>query len=134
MELNSKYASIDTNIILLFTMNDNPLKRQRALKLLLDGREYYVDSVAIMETVYVMTKNNFDRRTIVEDTKDFLSNTMIHYDKKMFDEVFEKFISHPSLSLEDCVLDYQAKKENRLPLYTFDKKFANQAETATLVK
>lgn len=133
MESNSKHASLDSSVILRFTLVDNQSQLQHAKRMLAGGGEYYVDGVAIMECVYVMTKNGYQHETIAKDIQDFLMNPMIHYDERFFNPIFEEYSSHPSLSFDDCVLAARTEQKGYSALYTFDKKFAHQSKIAKLV-
>lgn len=133
MESNSKYASLDSNFILRFILIDNQAQLKRAVDLLANGGEYYVDDVAIMECIYVMTKSGYDRKAIASDIQDFLLNPMIHYNKAFFSPIFKDYVSHPSLSFDDLVLAARVEEKGRVPLWTFDKKFAHQSKIAKLV-
>lgn len=136
MELNfrKKYDYLDTCIILRIILGDIPEQKKRAIELLLSGKTFYVDGVAIMEAAHVMARDHYSRTDIVENLKEFLSNTMIEYDKTLFDKALEDYKNHPSLSLDDCVLAARASGQDGSTVWTFDKKFANQSEVATLVK
>ena len=133
MDSKSKYASLDTSFILRFILLDNQTQLIRAKEILINGGEYYVDDVAIMECIYVMTKNGFSRKEMIGDIRDFLSNPSIHYYKDFFDPIFQDYISHPSLSFDDLVLAARVEENCYTPLYTFDQKFARQSKVAKLV-
>lgn len=133
MESNSKYASLDSNFVLRFILVDNQSQLESAINLLASGGEYYVDDVAIMECVYVMTKKGYNRKAIISDIQDFLINPMIHYNRAFFTPVFKDYVSHPSLSFDDLVLAARVEEKGCAPLWTFDKKFAHQSKIAKLV-
>ena len=128
-----KYQSIDSCIILRMIRGDIPEQRQLARSLLLNGMDYYVDEVAIMGCVHVLTKYRCTRIKIVSDLQLFLSNSMIHYNKSFFDPVFDNYIKHPSLSFDDCVLDARIEQKGHEPLWTFDRKFARQSSSTHLL-
>jgi len=128
-----KYQSIDSCIILRMLIGDIPEQRQSVRSLLLNGSNYYVDEVAIMECVHVLTKLHATRTKIASDLQLFLSNPMIVYDESLFEPVFSHYVKHPSLSFDDCVLDAKIKQKGHEPLWTFDKKFANQSSSACLL-
>lgn len=128
-----KYDSIDSCIILRTIIGDIPEQKKTANDLLLNGADYYVDEVAIMECVHVLTKMQATRTEITSDLQIFLSNPMIHYDKSFFEQVFKNYVKHPALSFDDCVLDAKIKQKGYEPLWTFDRKFAHQSSTARLL-
>ena len=101
--------------------------------LLLNGDTYYVDDVAIMEAVHVQTREGKSRAAIINSLRVFLANSMIVYNKKLFEPIFKDYLARPSLSFDDLVLAARAAETGRTPLYTFDKKFARQSKVAELV-
>ncbi|MBR3322027.1 PIN domain-containing protein [Candidatus Saccharibacteria bacterium] len=133
MDSKSREVSIDSCILLRIIQRNNHEQYKKAVDLLLNGYDYYVDSVAIMEVVYVLTKEKMRRAKILENLKTLLDNPMIIYDKMFFAGVFEKYATHPSLSFDDCILEARIAMKRKEPLWTFDKKFANQSEVAELV-
>lgn len=114
-------------------LRDNSEQENRAKMLLLSGQNFYVDDVAIIECVYVLTKKGYTRVEISEFLQSFLLNPMIEYNKVVFDSIFEKYVLHPSLSFEDLAIAAHAEQKGHTPLYTFDKKFAHQSKITKLV-
>ena len=129
----SRYESIDTNILLRMMINDNRAQRKKVVELLLGGPTFYVDKVVIIEAVYVMTKEGYARDEIIDKLEAFLDNIMIRYDVEFFETVFRDYVTHPSLSFEDLVIAKQVEENGMEPLWTFDRKFANQSEVAKLL-
>ena len=103
------------------------------MDLLLSGRDFYVDDVVIMEVIYVLTKEKMRREKILDNLLTLLDNPMMIYDKRFFAGVFERYATHPSLSFDDCVLEARIAMRRKEPLWTFDRKFANQSEAAKLL-
>ena len=126
----SNYSAIDSNVLLRIILNDIPEQREKAVILLLSGRNFYVDDVAIMEAAYVLKKCGRSHAEIVEVLEVLLENQMLVYNKSFFDQVFKLYRSHPSLSLDDCCLNCRVMAKGCSELWTFDKKFANQAPIA----
>ncbi len=133
MESTYRESSIDSCLLLRIIQRNNLEQCQKAIDLLLGGRDFYLDDVAIMETIYVLTKAKMPRDEIVDIMMTFLNNPMINYDRHFFAGVFEKYASHPSLSFDDCVLEARVAMKRKEPLWTFDRKFANQSEVAKLL-
>lgn len=130
----SNLEAIDTNIILRLILGDNPTHKQKARNLLLSGREFYVDDLAITETVYVLEGEGKSREAIVHHLTTLLSNDMLHYHADIFAEVFPVYATHPSLSFSDCYLAAKIASLDHEPLWTFDHKFATQSPTAKELK
>jgi len=133
LKFRRKYASLDSCIALRIIQGNIPEQRKSALALLLNGGDYYMDDVAIMEVTYVLQKDHVRRKDIIENLEIFLSNPMIHYNKAFFKDIFRDYLSHPALSMEDLVLAKRAEASDRTPLYTFDQKLARQSKFAKLV-
>lgn len=91
--------------------------------------------MAIYEAVYVMSSKqyNFNREKIVRSLQNFLSEPRFDYNKPVFDLVFEEFPKHPKLSFADCYMCALTKVHEMNPLWTFDKKLANQCEIARAI-
>ena len=133
LKFRKKYSSIDSCIILRTLQGNVPAQKKKAVEFLLSGGDFYVDEVVIMETVYVLTKDHTPRQKIVDDLRTFLSNSMIQYNASFFEPVFDNYLSHPSLSFDDCVIEARISAKGYTPLWTFDKKFAHQTTTARLL-
>lgn len=129
----SRITSIDSCILLRIILRNNLEQTQKAVSLLLSGGDFYVDDVVIMEVVYVLTKEKMRRSKILDNLVTLLDNPMIIYDKAFFAGVFERYATHPSLSFDDCVLEAKVAMKRKKPLWTFDKKFANQSDVAKLL-
>lgn len=86
-----------------------------------------------MEAVYVLTKEKYTRKDIVDSLRLLLDSDIFIYNKKFFTPVFERYLSHPFLSFNDCVIEAKVNEKYALPLWTFDHKFAQQSSTAKLL-
>ena len=128
--------SIDTNLIVRIITGDVPDLRERAIRLLSDDTIlYYVDDIAISESVYVLTHvYRYTRPEVAERILGFLSIATVKVDEQLFADVFEMFLKYPSLSFNDCYLSVKSARLGVEPLWTFDKKFATHSPTAKLLK
>ena len=133
MALLSKYASVDTCILVRLMIHDIPSQYDLALDLILNGQSFYVDPAVISESVYVLTKLGKARKDIAGGIQTLLSNEVFIYDRELYGHIFERYLTHPSLSFDDCVLEARAEAKGYTPLWTFDQKFAHQSETARLL-
>lgn len=133
MESRYRYASVDTNILIRIVAPDDEEQYRRALSLILNGDDYYIDDYVVMETVYVLEKEKYSRREIVDSLSCLFKNDVFIYNEKFFKLVFERYLSRPSLSFNDCVIEARVKEKNALPLWTFDRKFARQSSTTSLL-
>lgn len=129
----SKIEAVDSCVILRYLEGDVPEQTEKARDLFLSGRNLYVSQAVISEVVYVMTKYYYSRKDIAEYFLLLLNNPMFVYDRKFFESVFEDYVKHPSLSFEDLVITKRAEERGCIPLWTFDRKLANQSEAAKLL-
>ena len=129
----TRINGIDSCIILRLLLKDIPEQVKLVQELIMDGHDYYLDDVAIMEVVHVMTKEGRYRNEIVDAILSLLRNAMFVWDRDFFEPVFLKYLQHPSLSFDDIVLAKRAEDAGYSCLWTFDKKFAKQMEVARLL-
>lgn len=133
MNLPSKIEAVDTCVLLRVLEGDIQEQAERALELLLSGRDFYITETVISEVVYVMTKEGYDRKEIAEKMKVLFDNPMFVYDRKFFEPVFKDYLKNPSLSFEDLIIAKRAEERECIPVWTFDRKFAKQMKVARLV-
>ena len=130
MELKSKCESLDTNVILRLVMDGDFKQKAKAMKLVLSPRKtFFIDDSVVSECVYVLEKEQYSRADISAMLLSLFQNKMFLLNH-IFDEVFPFYIAHPSLSFEDCYLNFRIAEKGTSPLWTFDRKFANQSEVA----
>lgn len=129
-------GSLDTNSILRLLLNDIP-KQHTAVKKLIsvnDG-QFMVADIAIIELAFVLNKHyDFSRDQVNEALLGLIQLKEINCNRRMIEKALFLYINHPALSFEDCCLSAYAELNNAEPLWTFDKKLANQATNANLIK
>ena len=129
--------SIDINVILRFITRDVPALYDKAFQLLAQTEvDFVVDDIAISETVYVLSHNpyKYSRENIVKHLLVFfeIPNILIQ-NRQFMEDVLEFYAEHPALSFNDCYLAIKANLSGNDPLWTFDRKLANQIATVELV-
>ena len=93
-----------------------------------------VADVALIETVFVLEKvKKISRVTINKAIMTIITRSNILCNRELFITILPVYIKHPKLSFVDCYLEVLAKKTMNTPLYTFDKKLANQLSGAQLL-
>lgn len=125
--------SIDTNVILRLIIGDNERQQHKATELLCrPDIDYYIDPVAITEVVFALIRPpyNFSRSDIKRSILGVFKHLNIVYEEDIFEDAFDFFIAHPKLSFVDCYLAVKAASKHAEPLWTFDRKLANQSPTA----
>lgn len=130
-----EYNSLDTSLIIRTITNDIPKKRDLVTLLLLHPRKILVVAdYAVIEVVYVLSKTyNMPRKVLVDKLKYFLRLDNIRYNHEVMDEALELYLGHPKLSFNDCCLAVQARLDEAVPLWTFDRKLANQLPGAKML-
>jgi predicted nucleic-acid-binding protein len=116
-------------------LNDIP-KQHIATKALLSQATYQfaIADTTIVELVFVLDRYyGFSRSQTTEAVKGLMKLKEIHCNSALFDRALPLYIKHTGLSFEDCCLSVYAQLNDAEPLWTFDKKLANQAPNARLV-
>lgn len=128
-------GSLDANIILRLLLNDIPTQHNAALQLLTKhSAQFAVADIAIMEIAFVLKRNyGFTRVQVREALDGFMAIPQINCNRTMITRALEYYEQHPSLSFEDCCLAMYAQLNEAEPLWTFDKKLANQTAGTKLV-
>lgn len=128
-------GSIDTNVLLRLLLQDVPHQHVAALGLLkgTNGQLHVADAVFI-ETAFVLERHyKFARQAISEAFEVLVAMAELNFNRPLIHGAMPLFVKHPALSIEDCCLAMYAELNNAEPLWTFDKKLANQAPSAKLV-
>lgn len=128
-------GSLDTNVILRLLLQD-VIDQHKAAVTLLDQAEgqLAVADIAIIEVAFVLERHyQLSRAQVVQALTGFFSLPKINCNRVLFEQALPLFEAHPGLSLEDCCLAVYAELNSAAPLWTFDKKLANQASAARLV-
>lgn len=122
-------GSLDANVILRLLLNDVPAHHAAALALLSAGDSFAVSDTAMIETIFVLGRAyELTREQQREAVVGVLGQQNISGSLELFEAAFELYLAHPKLSFEDCYLVSVAEKSGASPLWTFDRKLANQSE------
>lgn len=129
-------GSLDANVILRLLLNDLPKQHEAAVKLLQSTKQLFaVADTAIIEIAFVLERHyQFTRPQVQEALTGFMTIPQINCNRTLFTQVLPLFVTHSGLSFEDCCLAVYARLNDADPLWTFDKKLANQVSEAVLVK
>jgi len=131
-----KFAgSFDTNVLLRLLLNDIPDQHNAVKKLMQQtSNQFAVADIVIIELVFALSRYYAFSRIQIADAVDGLMKLRgIICNRTLFEKVLPLFIDSSSLSLEDCCLAIYAQLNEAEPLWTFDKKLANQVSIAKLV-
>lgn len=132
----AKFAgSFDTNVLLRLLLNDLPEQRIAVKKLLKHATgQFTVADTVIIELVFGLDRYyGFSRLQIAEAIDGLLKLKEINCNRALFETALPLFVQHTGLSFEDCCLATYAQLNDAEPLWTFDKKLANQTSSARLV-
>jgi predicted nucleic-acid-binding protein len=126
--------SIDTNCILRWLLDDVPEQTVLVDELLNSGENFFLEDVALIEVVFVLEKvKKISRPAIEKAVMVIIQKHTIVCNRKLFIEILSAYTAYPKLSFVDCYLEAQARKTKNVPLFTFDKKLANQLFDAKLL-
>ena len=126
--------SLDTNCLLRWLLGDIP-KQAEIVAALIDSEEnIVVADVALVETIFVLEKlKKINREAIGKAILVIFGKDTIQCNRELFLEVLPVYINNPSLSFVDCYLEVLARRTGAVPLFTFDKKLANQLSDAKIL-
>ncbi len=129
-------GSLDANVVLRLLLNDVPKQHKAAVDLLTGTTsQFAIADVAIMEVVFVLCRAyEFSREQAAEAIDGLMKLGGINCNRSLFAKALPLFVEHPALSFEDCCLATYAQLNRAEPLWTFDKKLANQASSVQLIK
>ena len=126
--------AIDTNVALRLVLGDVPEQTQLAETLLTrPGVRFDLPDAAVVELVFALEHHyglSRDQTTAVVQSLSSVPNLDV---SSVFDAVIAQYGTHPKLSFADCYLAESARTDGTLPLWTFDKKLANQHAAARLL-
>lgn len=132
----AKFAgSLDTNMLLRLMLNDVPTQHILVKELLEQSVDQFtVADTAVIELAFVLDRHyGFTRPQIAEAIESLMKLGVVNCNRMLFERVNPLFIRFGSLSFEDCCLAVYAHLNDAEPLWTFDKKLANQAPGVKLL-
>ena len=126
-------ASLDTNCLLRWFLDDIPAQCQR-VEALLDGQETIsVDDVAIIEAIFAMEHTLKLTRPTIRGLIDAIMTRRIVMNRPLWQQILDLWADHPKLSVVDIYLTVKASETRCGPLYTFDAKMVSQLPDAVQV-
>lgn len=130
--------SLDANLVVHYLIGDNSKQRALVSEILnLSGVTHYFTDIAISETIYVLEKcYEMPRIEITDQLGFFLARYAgrILYNQALTKLAFPVYLEHPKLSWNDCTMAAEAELNHHEPLFTFDRKLANQLSQAKLLE
>lgn len=131
----SATGSLDTNVLLRLLLNDIPDQHNAVKKLFTDfDGQFSVADLAVTELVFVLERHyGFTRPQTNEAVTGLMQLSKINCNRALIEKALIIYLDRPSLSFEDCCLSAYATLNGAEPLWTFDKKLANQVVNAQQV-
>jgi predicted nucleic-acid-binding protein len=124
-----------TTILLRWLLADVPEQTAAVEALLASGVPCVVPDATLIETVYVLEKVMLlSRATITQSIEAVLAVADVEIDRVLWRTALDNYLIHPKLSITDTYLAELAHISKQVPLYTFDRKLANQLEAAELLR
>jgi len=126
-------ASLDTNCLLRWLLDDIPEQRRRVDALLARGELLVADDAALIEAVFALEKGAKLQRSTIRALLLAALAQPFEIDRDLWTPVLETWTNHPKLSVVDVYLAARAQAISEAPLYTFDAKLANQIAGVEIV-
>lgn len=128
-------GSLDTNVLLRLLLNDIPDQHNAVKGLLTESTgQFSIADTAIIELVFALRRYyDFTRQQVTEAVTGLVQLREINCNRILFERALSTYLEHPALSFEDACLAMYATLNNAEPLWTFDKKLANQVSSAEFV-
>ncbi|MGO3797456.1 MAG: PIN domain-containing protein [Pauljensenia sp.] len=127
-------ASVDTNVLLRWLLQDVPEQARAVDHLFASGHRFVVEDAAIIEVVFVLERvTRLSRRTIAEAVRMLVATACLEMDRRLWTAIVSVYEEHPKLSVADAYLAGRAQERRATPLYTFDRKLASQMNDVLLV-
>lgn len=128
-------GSLDTSVLLRLLLGDVPAQTTAAAHVLnaVRGQVAVADAVFIEAAHVTERYYHLSRNDISELLRQFMRLEVVNCNRRMLDGALVLYIDHPALSFEDCCLATYAELNDACPLYTFDRKLANQLSQAELI-
>jgi predicted nucleic-acid-binding protein len=128
-------ASLDTNCLLRWLLGDDPSQAEIVQRVLDSGESLAVHDIAIIEICFVLERHyGAPRAAIADSVRLIMAQAVIVMDRSRWSSILDDYLAHPKLSAVDLFLVHQAKDFHELPLFTFDRKLANQIDGAELLR
>lgn len=130
----SMNSSLDTNLLLRLIWRDLPDQYQKVVELLDDeSQTFYISDLVVAEVVFNLQMKDLPRATIVSIIQKIAEKKNVEINDFITETILPYFAEHPALSFVDCYAAFEAEKKGREPLWTFDRRLANQHPSAKRV-
>jgi len=130
-------VSVDTNVLLRATLNEAGLELQceTARSIIASSdHDILISDVTVAEYVHALESHyHIDRMTICDMVLTLVRLRNVRCSDMVIMSALTHYAGKPKLSFDDCFIAEYARAHHAIPLWTFDKKLANQHDAATLI-
>lgn len=126
-------SSLDTNILLRYIWRDVPSQQASVNRLFDDtSQRFYISDMVVAELIFNLQNDKMKHNEIVDILMKIFEKKNVVVSDFVMETVLPFYAEHPALSFVDCYAAFEAEKKGWEPLYTFDKKLANQHPSAKM--
>lgn len=128
-----KTCSLDTNCLLSLILPGREPQAKKVIEIL-SKFECHVSDLVVSEIEFILSKAcNLPRVIVAENLLTLINLDNINCNRNLFNKVIVVYKERPALSFVDISIAIQSGLNNAAPLYTFDRKLANQRQEAELL-
>ena len=128
-----KTCSLDTNCLLSLILPGREPQAKKVIEIL-SKFECHVSVLVVSEIEFILSKAcNLPRVLVAENLLTLINLDNINCNRNLFNRVISVYKERPALSFVDISIAIQSGLNNTTPLYTFDRKLANQRQEAELL-
>ncbi|MBQ3347969.1 PIN domain-containing protein [Candidatus Saccharibacteria bacterium] len=126
-------SSLDTNILLRYIWRDVPSQQASVNRLFDDtSQRFYISDMVVAELIFNLQNDKMKHNEIVDILMKIFEKKNVVVSDFVMETVLPFYAEHPALSFVDCYAAFEAERKGWEPLYTFDKKLANQHPSAKM--
>lgn len=128
-------GSLDTSILVQLVTGQRPELTDAIDALLDEGKnKFAIADAALLELAFVLEKEKqLPRKNIVVVYQMLQEHHALLFNRKVIAATSSLYVKHPQLSFYDCYLSTHAENASATPLWTLDKKLANQSSNVKLL-
>ena len=128
-----KTCYLDTNCLLSLILPGREPQAKKVIEIL-SKFECHVSDLVVNEIEFILSKAcNLPRVIVAENLLTLINLDNINCNRNLFNKVISVYKERPALSFVDISIAIQSELNNTTPLYTFDRKLANQRQEAELL-
>ena len=119
---------IDTNILLDWLLDRDEHRTKLIEELFTGVEELHIPDVVIAELAFALEKfYNLPRNIVSDNLNKVIDEPGLICNRLIFQRALVEYSKHPTWSFLDCCLLNYAESQNKLPVWTFDKKLFGQS-------